>query len=331
MTYRLVSSDPDPAEVRRITLLLLLPEGDCVVPADGSPALSTGDVADGEHWLLDTALRVPLQTHGYRIQGLHTVAVDDLDSGLQLYGFARGEPYRGRREHREVPLEELAPGALADRLTAAGQSEVARFVTDAADAFRTQSDESVAADNLRLLEQAYLRSETPQGQSGVGGSLADWERSRRPVADAIDRDGTFLDLGCANGFLIESVHAWCAERGIMIEPYGMDLGPKLIKLAQQRLPQWADRLWVGDMQTWLPPDGRRFDFVQVRPDALLLDRRPALLAHIRDQLLTDGGRLIITLAEPGSLGTADALLEHSGFTVAGVQGGVAWADVASCA
>lgn len=331
VSYRLVSADPDPELVRRITLLLLVPDGDCLVPTDGSPALCTGDVAEGEHWLLDTALRVPLLTHGFRIQGVHTVAVADLEpgdpaAGLELYGFAVGGPYRGRREHRDVPLEPLTPDRLAARLAAAGDATGARFVVDAAEALRNQTDDSVAADNLRLLQAAYLQAHTPWGQSGVGGTIEDWERSRRPVADAIERDGTFLDVGCANGFLMESVRAWCAERGIQVEPYGMDLGPELIRLAQRRLPQWADRLWVGTMQTWTPSAGLRFDALQVRPDAVLPDRRRALLIHLRDHVLTEGGRLIVTLAEPGPLGSAEALLEHCGYAVRGSVGSVAWAD-----
>ena len=210
MPYRLVSADPEPELVRRITLLLLVPEGDCLVPTDGSPALSTGDVADGEHWLLDTALRVPLQTHGVRTQGVHTVAVSEIDpadpaAGLQVYGFAVGAPYKGQREFREVPLEQAArPTGWRRDWPPTVTRPRARFVLDAAEARLTQTDESIAADNLRLLQSAYLRADTPWGQSGNGGTVADWERSRRPVAGAIERDGTFLDVGCANGFLMES-------------------------------------------------------------------------------------------------------------------------------
>ena len=210
MPYRLVSADPESELVRRITLLLLVPEGDCLVPTDGSPALSTGDVAAGEHWLLDTALRVPLLTHGVRTQSVHTVAVSEIDpadpaAGLQVYGFAVGAPYQGQREFREVPLEQVTADRLAARLAADGDATAARFVLDAAEARLTQTDESIAADNLRLLQSAYLRADTPWGQSGNGGTVADWERSRRPVAEAIERDGTFLDVGCANGFLMECV------------------------------------------------------------------------------------------------------------------------------
>jgi 2-polyprenyl-3-methyl-5-hydroxy-6-metoxy-1,4-benzoquinol methylase len=64
-----------------------------------------------------------------------------------------------------------------------------------------------------LLERAYLNSEDPRGGSGFRGDEARWERARRPIVQAVDRDGTFLDVGCANGLLMESVTAWAAEDG----------------------------------------------------------------------------------------------------------------------
>lgn len=56
-----------------------------------------------------------------------------------------------------------------------------------------------------LLERPYLEAEDPRGGSGFRGDEARWERARRPIVSAIDRDGTFLDVGCANGLLMESV------------------------------------------------------------------------------------------------------------------------------
>jgi hypothetical protein len=35
-----------------------------------------------------------------------------------------------------------------------------------------------------------------------------------------------------------------------------------VELARKRLPQWADRIWVGDAATWTPPF--RFEFVHMR-------------------------------------------------------------------
>jgi hypothetical protein len=39
----------------------------------------------------------------------------------------------------------------------------------------------------------------PRGQSGSSSTPAEWESARRFIFAAIDRDGTFLDVGCANG------------------------------------------------------------------------------------------------------------------------------------
>jgi len=77
-------------------------------------------------------------------------------------------------------------------------------------------------------EQAYLSSDDPRAQSGFNGSAERWEAARRLIVEAIDGPGTFLDVGCANGLLLESVVAWSAHE---IEPYGVDFAPGLVELA----------------------------------------------------------------------------------------------------
>jgi hypothetical protein len=106
------------------------------------------------------------------------------------------------------------------------------------------------------MEASYLREPTPQGGSGFGGTAAQWRSSRCQICQAIDRDGTFLDAGCANGHLMESIAAWCAERGFHVKPYGFDLSAALVAEARRRLPQWADRIWVGNALDWVAPGGR---------------------------------------------------------------------------
>ena len=51
----------------------------------------------------------------------------------------------------------------------------------------------------------------PYRQSGRSSGAARWEETRRP-SRAIDRDGDVLDVGCANGLLLETLIGWCAER-----------------------------------------------------------------------------------------------------------------------
>ncbi|MEJ7654831.1 MAG: class I SAM-dependent methyltransferase, partial [Chloroflexia bacterium] len=96
------------------------------------------------------------------------------------------------------------------------------------------------------------------------GSVADWTYKRGLIADAVNRSGSFLDGGCASGYLMETMHEWCGERGYAIEPYGLDISPELADLARRRLPQWEDRIFVGNAIDWTPP--QRFDFVRTGLD-----------------------------------------------------------------
>lgn len=102
-------------------------------------------------------------------------------------------------------------------------------------------DATWSRDNVRRLEEHYLRAPTPEGQSGKLGDSADWELSRRLVVRPVHHDGTFLDLGCADGLLMESVQRWAAEGGRRLEPYGLDASERLVALARERLPRWHDR------------------------------------------------------------------------------------------
>jgi 2-polyprenyl-3-methyl-5-hydroxy-6-metoxy-1,4-benzoquinol methylase len=175
---------------------------------------------------------------------------------------------------------------------------------------RGLDDATWSRDVVRLLEEHYLRSPTPEGQSGKGGGAADWELARRLVIRPAHHDGTFLDLGSANGLLMESVHRWAAEEGRRLEPYGLDASARLVALARERLPHWRDRFFVGDALTWTPP--HRFDFVHTMDDLVPPHHRPAWLRRCQRELVAPGGRLIVR----GYLGTGDRLRSW-GLPVAG--------------
>ncbi|MBO0834225.1 MAG: class I SAM-dependent methyltransferase, partial [Actinobacteria bacterium] len=151
------------------------------------------------------------------------------------------------------------------------------------------------ADCLRTLERSYLRGQTPQQGSGFGGDQQAWRQARHHITDAIRTDGTFLDVGCANGLLMESVAAWCAERGLTIEPYGVDLAPGLVELARRRLLHWADRIWLGNAIDWLPPHRQRFDYVHVLLDCVPAHRRADLVRHhLTGTVQPATGRLLVS-------------------------------------
>jgi len=142
-----------------------------------------------------------------------------------------------------------------------------------------------------LLERAYLEARDPRGGSGFRGDVTRWERARRPIVSAIDRNGTFLDVGCANGLLMECITAWTAEEGLEIEPYGLDLIESVAALARHRLPHWKDRIFAGNVMNWRPPF--RFDFVRTELEYAPPPHRKEMVERVLRKYLRPGGRLIV--------------------------------------
>jgi SAM-dependent methyltransferase len=142
-----------------------------------------------------------------------------------------------------------------------------------------------------IIRRAYLAATSPRGQSGSPSTPAEWEQARRFMFAAVNRDGTFLDVGCANGHLMECAVGWLAEDGYRIEPYGLEILPELASLARQRLPEWADRIAVGNAIDWTPE--RRFDFVRTGLEYVPRRLRPDLVRHLLAATVAPEGRLII--------------------------------------
>lgn len=138
-----------------------------------------------------------------------------------------------------------------------------------------------------IYEAHYLASGTPYGESGKSGGAHEWEVGRRPIAQAIHRGGTFLDVGCANGLLMESIVQWASHP---IEPFGLDFAPRLVARARERLPEWAGRIFLGDALEWEPP--HPFDFIRAELVYVADDRRRELVERLLGWI-APGGRLIV--------------------------------------
>ena len=141
------------------------------------------------------------------------------------------------------------------------------------------------------LEQAYIKHDEPWRQSGMSGPGERWVSLRKPIADCIDKSGSFLDIGCANGYLLECCLKWTSERGISIEPYGLDISEKLVELARNRLTSYADNFFVGNAMTWLPP--RRFDFVRTELVYVPAEYEKRYVEFILENHLNLGGKLLV--------------------------------------
>jgi SAM-dependent methyltransferase len=141
------------------------------------------------------------------------------------------------------------------------------------------------------LEDAYTASDEPWRQSGMSGPAARWTSLRKPIADAVERSGAFLDIGCANGYLLECVMEWVKHRGIRIVPYGLDVSARLLAMASTRLPEFQDNLYQGNGYYWEPPI--RFDYVRTCIVYVPAEFERAYIQRLRRFFLKPDGLLLI--------------------------------------
>ena len=173
------------------------------------------------------------------------------------------------------------------------------------------------------LESSYLAAEKPWQQSGFSGPGERWIACRQPIADCVNLSGAFLDIGCANGYLLECLIDWTADRGFKIEPWGLDLSEKLVALAKQRLPNDTANLFVGNAMKWRP--ARTFDYVRTELCYVPQEYQRKYVLRLLDEFLAPGGRLLVaeyrsrksTSTEPW----VDGILEQAGFAVESCQSG----------
>jgi len=178
---------------------------------------------------------------------------------------------------------------------------------DAAYARGDLDDEGWHAAVAALIVPAYLAAETAEGGSGSSRDPAGWERARSLLAEAVEPGQAFLDVGCANGHLLESMVRWAG-----VEPYGLEISRELAEVARCRLPQWADRIWVGNAIDWKPPHG--FDIVRTGIDYVPIPRRRQLVEH----LLSYSGRLVIgVFNEERETRSLEDEVAGWGFTISG--------------
>jgi SAM-dependent methyltransferase len=161
----------------------------------------------------------------------------------------------------------------------------------------------------------YLAADTPWAQSGKSGDAESFERARGLLVDAM-RPGTFLDVGCASGYLMERMVAWCTRVGIACEPYGLDIAPELVELARVRLPPWRERIFLGNAIDWHPP--HRFDVVRTGLEYVPLRRRRDLVDRLLRDVVAARGRLVIgVFSEECGESATERELASWGFEIAG--------------
>jgi SAM-dependent methyltransferase len=154
---------------------------------------------------------------------------------------------------------------------------------------RTLPDEFL--NGLRSLEKSYLTAQDPIRQSGFGGGERRWRAEREPILEAVESDGDFFDIGCANGYLLECLIRWGQERGVNLTPYGLDIGPGLISLARQRLPEYKGNFYIGNGWDWIP--SRKFRYVYSVFDCVPEEYLEEYIYRLMERYVAPGGRLIL--------------------------------------
>src|SRR5262245_15346894 len=108
----------------RATFVPVFPDGMVgVIRTDEGYALPNGELGGGCD-LLDGALRILLETAGFRRQTVHEFA----RRGAHVYAWSEGDEYYGKRSHAVVPLEINDADAIARRLREEGAAELADVV-----------------------------------------------------------------------------------------------------------------------------------------------------------------------------------------------------------
>jgi SAM-dependent methyltransferase len=155
---------------------------------------------------------------------------------------------------------------------------------------KTQQEHWFSSQQKEIYD-TYLQHNEPWKQSGFSGPEERWVKCRKPISDCIEKSGSFLDIGCANGYLLECILKWTAAKNITITPYGLDLSEKLTELAKQRLPKYKRNIYAGNGWLWHNPI--RFDFVRTEVVYVPEELQRHYIERIIDTYLADEGKLLL--------------------------------------
>jgi len=169
-----------------------------------------------------------------------------------------------------------------------------------------------AAQLRQLMDDPRRARELIEGSCVLGADFTAWESMRRPLAYALDRPGTLLDVGCANGLLLRCLLAWSVHP---LVPYGVDVNEDAVRAARALLPEYATHVAALSLAACTPEELTRrglptsFDFVtwSVWDDLDFSQDWHAAYLERALALVTPGGRLILAFYDPDARATQSKL------------------------
>jgi len=165
----------------------------------------------------------------------------------------------------------------------------------------------------RECTQLYLSRDNPRAQSGHGSDVYRWRNIRWMILEPIHQDGTFIDIGAANGHLIESLDQWMRNTDVQVDFYGLEISQGLFDLARHRLPDFSSRLFLGNALYWKPPFAFDYVYSMILPD-IPCDLRKSFLDNLYTHYVKPGGRLILG---PWSDQAMEEEISQIGYTLSG--------------
>jgi SAM-dependent methyltransferase len=167
------------------------------------------------------------------------------------------------------------------------------------------------------LERTYLQYDDPWKQSGLIGNEKYWIKARKPIVECIETSGAFLDIGCANGYLLECLMKWGKSLSRELIPHGLDLSEKFVTLAIQRHSAFQSNFHVGNAWTWNPP--KQYDHVRTEMGYVPQKLQQGYIKRLYTNFLKKKGTLIITEYRsrntPGRKPWIDLLIEKWGYQI----------------
>ena len=206
------------------------------------------------------------------------------------------------------PHDRPAAKAHAQAVIDAASNALARADLTQSEWYRAVTD---------ALAEAYLAESDPRWQSGFDGDADLWRDARAFLLDAVPRSGTFLDVGAANGHLIECLATWARDRGIQLDVFGLELNPELAAEARRRLRTLADHIYTGNVVDWWPP--QRFTYVRTGLEYVPTAETPGLVRRLMESFLEPGGRLLVGPVNADQRDATIAVLRNTGANPAEVS------------
>jgi SAM-dependent methyltransferase len=135
-----------------------------------------------------------------------------------------------------------------------------------------------------------------EGSKAHGIGYREWRRRRLFIAAEIVGPGTFIDLGCANGFLLRCLLKWSGQA---LVPYGIDIDGNAVAGCRELFPRHDGhfaRMDVRDFAVRTPAGfPGRYDYVFWNmPNGWTVEEK-ARLARRLTARVAPGGRLLLAV------------------------------------